>query len=148
MRWAGLLALAVASCPGKPIAQTAPIAMPNDADATGTREPEMSSFLREGGAPVREGDARRGRRVYENRCANCHGPRGEGNGPLADDLVVKPRDLTRKAYMRKLSRAHLYRVVHDGGESVGLSSAMPAWGDKLSEEELADVLAYVRIFSE
>jgi mono/diheme cytochrome c family protein len=35
-----------------------------------------------------------GRRLYSgNGCATCHGPTGHGDGPIADTLVSRPRDL-------------------------------------------------------
>lgn len=38
-----------------------------------------------------------GREDYELNCAACHGPRGRGDGPMAELLVVPPADLTRIA---------------------------------------------------
>jgi mono/diheme cytochrome c family protein len=33
--------------------------------------------------------------LYAQRCADCHGPRGRGDGPAAKDLQPPPPDLTR-----------------------------------------------------
>lgn len=38
-----------------------------------------------------------GREDYELHCAACHGPRGRGDGSMAELLVVAPTDLTRIA---------------------------------------------------
>ena len=65
---------------------------------------------------------------------------------MAKDLAAKPRDF-RKGHVERLPPEHLYQVVKDGGAAVGLSRAMPAWRDKLSDDQIADVLAYVRGFS-
>jgi putative copper export protein/mono/diheme cytochrome c family protein len=35
-----------------------------------------------------------GAELYAERCADCHGPRGRGDGPLAKDLQPAPPDLT------------------------------------------------------
>src|SRR4051794_14065642 len=38
----------------------------------------------------------RGREVYLDRCASCHGPTGRGDGPTARGLTgPPPRDLTK-----------------------------------------------------
>ncbi len=39
-----------------------------------------------------------GARLFRARCASCHGPSGEGDGPLAAELIPRPRDLTRSWY--------------------------------------------------
>jgi hypothetical protein len=36
-----------------------------------------------------------GKTEYMNSCAVCHGPEGKGDGPLGDELVKRPADLTR-----------------------------------------------------
>ncbi|MER8574549.1 cytochrome c [Mesorhizobium sp. M1338] len=36
-----------------------------------------------------------GEAEYMNSCAVCHGPEGSGDGPLGDELVKRPADLTR-----------------------------------------------------
>lgn len=36
-----------------------------------------------------------GKTEYTNSCAVCHGPEGKGDGPLGDELVKRPADLTR-----------------------------------------------------
>ncbi len=40
----------------------------------------------------------RGENVYREHCANCHGVNGDGQGKVAQDLSVKPRDLTKGVY--------------------------------------------------
>ncbi|HEX6384172.1 MAG TPA: c-type cytochrome, partial [Anaerolineae bacterium] len=39
-----------------------------------------------------------GQAIYEQRCAGCHGVTGDGQGPAAGQLFVKPRDFTRDEY--------------------------------------------------
>lgn len=45
------------------------------------------------GCGTRAPDA--GQQMYGAYCASCHGPGGQGDGPLAADLPVAPPDLTR-----------------------------------------------------
>lgn len=54
-----------------------------------------------GGAAAAGGETellRIGRRSYAENCAGCHGPAGDGQGPAADLLIVKPRDFTSGTY--------------------------------------------------
>lgn len=44
------------------------------------------------------GEDERGRRLYLEHCAVCHGRTGDGEGPEANRLSVPPRDLTRGLY--------------------------------------------------
>ena len=39
-------------------------------------------------------DAHNGLPLYADRCANCHGPNGQGDGEMADNLAKPPRDYT------------------------------------------------------
>ena len=39
-------------------------------------------------------EANYGQAEYLNSCAVCHGPEGKGDGPLAEELMTRPADLT------------------------------------------------------
>jgi DMSO reductase family type II enzyme heme b subunit len=47
---------------------------------------------------VERASAASGQAVFEQRCAVCHGSDGRGGGPLAAELIPRPRDLTRAWY--------------------------------------------------
>ncbi len=36
-----------------------------------------------------------GQALFMQNCVSCHGPEGEGNGPAAAGLRIKPADLTQ-----------------------------------------------------
>jgi mono/diheme cytochrome c family protein len=92
-------------------------------------------------------DAPLGARVFARRCAVCHGPRGEGNGPAAPSLHPRPRDLTAGELKYRTTppgtppaAADLLRIVRDGLAA----SAMPYFRDLLSDEEQRAVVEHVR----
>ena len=89
-------------------------------------------------------DAEQGKKIYNEpgRCASCHGPSGKGDGPLAANLPVKPRDHTDREYMSQLSDEDLFKVIKGGGTAIGKSPLMPPSG--LKDEQISDVIAYVR----
>ena len=89
-------------------------------------------------------DVEQGKKLYGQFCASCHGQSGKGDGPAAAALNPKPRDHTDKETMSKLSDDDLLKVIKNGGASVGKSPLMPAWGASLKDDQIKDVIAYVR----
>ena len=79
-------------------------------------------------------------------CAVCHGKTGEGDGFNAYNLQpVVPRNFTGKEAMDKLTDRHLAEVIAKGGEAVGRSPLMPAWGHTLNERQIRYLISYLRI---
>lgn len=89
-------------------------------------------------------DAAAGEEIYAQYCALCHGEQGRGDGSLSANLDPKPRDHTNGAYMNALTDDHLLKVVSEGGGAAGLAPIMPAWQGILSEQQILDVIAFVR----
>jgi mono/diheme cytochrome c family protein len=87
-------------------------------------------------------DVNRGRAVYERHCLACHGVGGRGDGPEAASLRTKPANFHRAISMLK-SDEELLRVIEYGV----VFSPMHSWQGKLTEGELQDVLAYIRLLS-
>jgi len=89
-------------------------------------------------------DAANGEAQYQIYCASCHGARGAGDGPVGQNLEPKPVRHDDGAYMNALDNAHLFKVIDEGGPAVGKSPLMAPWGGSLSEEQIWDVIAFVR----
>ncbi len=86
-----------------------------------------------------------GAQHYRRRCAGCHGPYGDGQGPAAPYLNPKPRDyrrgifkFTSTPYGSKPRRADLRLVIRRGA----IGTSMPAFRF-LSEEEVELLIDYV-----
>ena len=97
-----------------------------------------------GGASVKElnvsqpeRDVLSGRVIYSTICIRCHGVDGKGDGQMKFTPPVA--DLTSLAVQGKLD-ARLFKSVHDGKPN----TAMGAWRESLSDDEIWDALAYVR----
>ncbi len=89
----------------------------------------------------------RGRRVYLESCASCHGISGQGDGIAAYNLFVKPRDFTLGRYKIKSTadgelplHEDLYTTI---GLGMGQRNSMPAWAGMSSTDREA-VLAYIK----
>jgi len=91
-------------------------------------------------APAFGADLVQGKKIYTDKCLKCHGEKGKGDGPRAYDLSKKPADYTDKEKMSKFTDADLKKVVKEG------KKPMPAFGKKLSDEDIAGVVAYIRTF--
>ena len=93
------------------------------------------------------GDAAKGKQKYQELCAACHGQSGKGDGPTAAALPVKPRDHTNATYMSKLTDQQLFKTIKEGGEAMGKSPLMPKWAGILNDQQIEDLVAYVRSLS-
>jgi mono/diheme cytochrome c family protein len=68
----------------------------------------------------------RARAVWEERCVQCHGARGEGDGPGARTAGLEPRNLRDVSWQSQTTDERIARVIVDGGQPEGLSPLMPA----------------------
>lgn len=82
----------------------------------------------------------RGREIYIERCAVCHGDNGRGDGPAAAGLNPKPADL-RVHLAAGHTDAQLFDWVSNGYPG----SAMPAFRNELSDENRWNVLNFMRV---
>jgi mono/diheme cytochrome c family protein len=83
-----------------------------------------------------------GRALYLHNCAACHGPDGLGDGDAGQSLSPSPAVL---AYMITRPIAvdrYLMWSISEGGEQ--FNSEMPAFKDKLAQDKIWDIIAYMR----
>ena len=85
------------------------------------------------------GDAQKGKALYEQSCAVCHGAQGKGDSPTGKLLMPPPANLTSAATQKK-SDAEIVQIITNGKPP----SAMPAFKGQLSEQQILDAVAYVR----
>jgi mono/diheme cytochrome c family protein len=76
---------------------------------------------------------------FEEECAVCHGPAGRGDGMLGPLVFPPAPDLT-SARTQSLSDAELHHVISEGIRF----TAMPAMGDRDSEDEIWQLVSLVR----
>jgi mono/diheme cytochrome c family protein len=85
-----------------------------------------------------------GKRVYEERCLECHGPAGHGDGPNRWILPVRPFDLTSSHMQQEMSDEDIFGVVTRGIRERN----MPSFKRRLSDDERRAVVRYVRFLGE
>ena len=91
-------------------------------------------------APIKEPAADN----YKTYCVQCHGMQGNGQGINVRDMSVQPRDHTDAKSMSTRTDADLFKVIKEGGLSIDKSVLMPPWGDTLSDDEIRDLVQYLR----
>ena len=91
--------------------------------------------------PAFGADLAKGKSIYGDKCLKCHGEKGRGDGRKAADLEKKPADYTDKAKMAKFTDEDLKKAVKEG------KKPMPAFGKKLTDEQIDTVIAYIRTFA-
>lgn len=92
--------------------------------------------------PMPPGDAiiAEGKTIYTKNCQACHGVDRNGKGPGSVGSIKPPRDFTDCAAMANLSLVQHHTSVANGI----IANGMPAWGKKLSDEEIWKVIMYER----
>ena len=72
-------------------------------------------------------DAAKGKALFGERCASCHGALGEGDGPIAAALPPesKPRNLKEGQFKFATDAAKFKELMEKGGAAVGLNPLMP-----------------------
>jgi len=90
------------------------------------------------GGYAKEANVVQGKSLYTNLCIRCHGVDGRGEGTMKFNPPVA--DLSSPVAQQKLD-ASLMKTIHDGRKN----TAMGAWKFVLSDEEIRDVTAYVRV---
>jgi mono/diheme cytochrome c family protein len=98
------------------------------------------------GPSATAGDLAAAKTNYQTFCVKCHGGGGKADGPAAATLKTKPRDFTDCTRMSGLSDDKLFKVIKGGGAANGLSGDMPAWNQGFEDDEIHDLVSFVRAF--
>ncbi len=91
-------------------------------------------------APTNLARATPGQLVYQQNCQVCHGEKGRGDGPGAASLPTKPFDLTIHFFQH--DEAYHFQTILNG------RGYMPSFGPRLSQDQIVDVVAYVRLLAQ
>jgi len=106
-------------------------------NASPARNPDQSTVL-----PLDGG------RIFRNYCASCHGPNGNGDGPVAPALKTKVPLLTTLARRNhgKFPTARVQSII-SGDENYAAhgSREMPVWGPVFHQIQNDQDLGYVRL---
>ena len=113
----------------------ASISVPTIIIAHSWKAPKEASE-RQNPAPKNLESIERGKALYRQYCASCHGINGQGDGPLAKNLTPKPADLVERAAHHS-DGDFAWKITNGRG-------AMPAFKDQLSESQIWDLTNFIR----
>lgn len=104
--------------------------------------------LEESDSPLFKEHVQNGRRVYFENCVFCHGDNMEGNGIFSHALNPIPASFADATTIAMLQESYLFWRIAKGApglpvESTPWSSAMPAWENFLTEEEIWEVILFL-----
>ena len=86
-----------------------------------------------------------GKAIFEGKgtCVNCHGKKGDGQGPAGKVLNPGPRNFTNCKFHKKRKEGEMMWVIKNGSPGTGMVPLIPA---TITEEEGWKVIAYERSF--
>jgi mono/diheme cytochrome c family protein len=89
-----------------------------------------------------------GGEIYIRNCMYCHGDNLDGQGHFATGFNPPPANFQDPGTIAMLQEAYLFWRVAKGGpglpkESTPWNSVMPAWEDRLTEEQIWQVIMYL-----
>jgi copper transport protein len=86
--------------------------------------------------PASAASIARGHDVYVQNCSSCHGINGDGKGPSAAGLTVKPADF--RLHIPYHQDTFFFNVITNG-----LGTIMPSWSATISEEDRWNIINYL-----
>jgi mono/diheme cytochrome c family protein len=107
--------------------------------ASPAKEPLATAFHAETLSPLQA----RGARLFRERCAVCHGERGQADGGNSFNLVPQPPDFSQSLASRRESERRL--IIEQGSAAAGRSPLCPPAGRTLTRDEIDALLAYLRV---
>jgi len=88
--------------------------------------------------PLKQADLAAARKLYVDKCAECHGDTGKGDGPQGRTYDPPPKDLTDAAHMNSLSDGELFYKITEGHRP------MPAFRKRLTEQQRWQLVLFLR----
>ena len=82
----------------------------------------------------------KGKEIYEQKCALCHGAKGDGKGPASVGLNPKPTNFKDSHGEMMTDGEHFWKISKGRGP-------MPSYEKDLSAEERWHVINYINTFS-
>lgn len=88
-----------------------------------------------------------GRRIFYQQCVWCHADTTPAGPSNRSNVTPDPPLMNDGAVLNGESDASLHKVIALGGSGVGKSAMMPPYGKSLTEDEIDDLIAYMRVIA-
>lgn len=86
-----------------------------------------------------ENSIKKGEKIYKTLCSSCHGATGKGDVPAMQALNPKPTNFTTEKFQKQTDGEIFWKISEGHG-------IMASYKNTLSEEEIWDVITYLRTF--
>ena len=83
----------------------------------------------------------RGHKIYTDKCASCHGEKGDGQGDMGKELKPGPPNFTDRHMMKEMTDGEIFWKITTG------KSPMPSYAEEFTEKERWDLVNYLRSFT-
>ncbi len=90
---------------------------------------------------------KRGGALYREHCLQCHGPEGQGHPDWqtpSDGTFIAAPPLDGSGKVWKRNKQGMVAIIKNGAMRNGVP-AMPAWKDRLSDEEIDDIITWFQV---
>ena len=94
-----------------------------------------------------EGDVAKGQALYQRHCLTCHGASGRGDGATGLELKADIPDFTHTEQMYLEGDQTLFNVIKYGGRAMDKSGFMHAWRETFTDQDIRDLILYIRTLS-
>ena len=88
-----------------------------------------------------------GKRIFYQQCVWCHADSTPAGPSNRSNVSPDPPLMNDGNILNKESSESLRRIIALGGSGVGKSAMMPPYGSTLSDEEVNDLIAYMRVIA-
>jgi len=92
--------------------------------------------------------AAQGKRIFYAQCVWCHADATPAGPSNRSNVSPTPPLMNDGATLNKETDATLRNAIALGGSALGKSAMMPPYGRTLSEEEITDLIAYIRAIAQ
>jgi mono/diheme cytochrome c family protein len=89
-----------------------------------------------------------GQRVFYNYCVWCHADSTPAGPSNRFNLTPSPALASDGATLNGLSDKYLQNIITLGGSALSKSAMMPPWGKTLKQEEISEVIAFMRAIAQ
>lgn len=81
-----------------------------------------------------------GWKTYKSLCADCHGKKGDGKGPLGETMSPSPANYQDCNILSKITDADIKKVIMEETASIGKSKAMQEFNKNIKDPKVLDQL--------
>ena len=110
--------------------------------ACGKKEPETPAVKDQANRPFStDSSLLRGVRLFQEHCAQCHGPEAQGHPDWRNPQVVAAPPLNGTGNEWKRRKQDMIATIQNGVQRHG-EPVMPAWKGRLSDQDIEDIIAW------